>query len=302
MNEPAPADEVVVETEEGVNLDHQMNPHMGDQDPDQAQPDGDTDDGTQAVKDDESETPPDGKEKAETKPDGDALQRKVGELAYENRQLKRQIEAGQQQAAEEPGEVQPEPLKTLKDFGYDEQQFNSYLIEKGAELGAKRARAALETDTATTEAEGRQREFEIREDAFEAENPGFKERIHADDLMISPEMAMFIADPASEVGLHVGDFLAQNKTEAARIAGLPPTQIMREMTKLETRIGKEVAKAKAAKNEASGAPPPPGNAIDGSDPGVKTRDPSNPADADDMDDDEWLAARNKQLEKRRAKK
>ena len=294
MNAPAAADEQVVETEQGQDPDLLANPHMGHLDPDQ-KPDGKTEpDATEK----DGATPAPGEDNAETKPDGDALQRKVGELAYENRQLKRDLEARQQTPAEEET---PEPLKTLKDFNYDEQAFDGYLIEKGAELGEKRALAKAQQVGVETEAQARQREFEIREDAFEAESPGFKERLHAKDLMISPEMAMFIADPASEVGMHVGDYLSQNKTEAARIAGMSPTAQMREMTKLETRIGKEVAKVKAAKSQASTAPEP-ATGLDGEDPGVKAKDPSNPADADKMSDDEWLRQRNKQLDARRNKK
>jgi len=300
VNEPAAADEQVVENEQGANPDHQLNPHMGHLDPDQ-KPDGNQDEDEQAAKDEtDSDSPSDGEEKAEIKPDEDAdrkLERKLGELAYENRQLKRRLEAKAEAA---PREETPEPLKTLKDFGYDEQAFNGYLIDEGARRGAAQARRELASRDVETEAESTQREFQIREEAFEAENPGFKERLHAEDLMISPEMAQFITDPASEVGLHVGDYLARNKTEAAKIAGMTPTQQAREMTKLEARIGREVAKARAAKSEASKAPKPPANAIDGSDPGVKARDPSSPADADKMSDEEWLAAREKQLAKRRA--
>jgi len=297
MNEPAVADEQVVEKDTGVNPDLSLNPHMGHLDPDQ-KPDGDQDKEDQAAKDEkEAESPPAGEDNADTKPDGDALKRKVGELAYENRQLKRQLEAKAEAA---PEEKTPEPLKMLKDFGYDEQAFKGYLIGEGAQRGAAQAKREMATQGAETEAQRDRREFEIREDSFEADNPGFKERLHAKDLMISSEMAMFIADPESEVGMHVGDYLARNKTEAARIAGLQPTAQMREMTKLESTIGKEVAKAKAEKTKASKAPEPPAG-IDGTDPGVKTKDPSNPADADKMNDDEWQRQRNKQLDARRSK-
>lgn len=304
MNEPAAAGEHIAETETGENPDHQLNPHMGHLDPDQQKPDGNQDEEEQAAEGEQgSESPSDGEDNAVSEPDDskpeDNLQRKVGELAYENRQLKRQLEARAEAA---PKEETPEPLKTLKDFGYDEQAFNGYLIDEGAKRGAAQAKREMASQGAETEVESNQREFQIREDAFEADNPGFKERLHADDLMISPEMAMFIADPASEVGLHVGDYLAQNKTEAAKIAGMAPTAQMREMTKLEIRIGKEVAKVKAAKSQASKAPKPPANAIDGSDPGKKARDPSNPADAEKMSDTEWQAAREKQLAERYGKK
>lgn len=303
MNEPAAASEQVAETESGVSPDDQLNPHMGHLDPDQQKPDGAQETDEQATEDlKESETPSDGEDNAEKQPDDqddEKLRRKVGELAYENRQLKRQLDdAGRQDRVEE---TKPEPLKTLKDFAYDEQAYNVYLsgeIDRRAAAAAKRASRETSVET---EAEARQREFEIRESAFEAENPGFKERLHDDSLMISPEMTLFISDPASDVGLHVGDYLSRNKTEAAKIAGLPPAQQMREMTKLETKIGKEVAKVKAAKDKASTAPEPPANTIDGNDPGVKTLDPSNPRDSDKMSDEEWARRRNKQLAERRSK-
>ena len=295
MNEPDAASEQVAETEPGVDQT-QFNPHQGHLDPDQ-QPDGSQGKEPEAkTTEDDAEAPPASEETAETKPDDDALQRKVGELAFENRQLKRQLDAaGQEQASDD---VPPEPLKTLKDFNYDEQAFNEYLIEEGAKRGEARARKAMAADTAKTEADRRQDEFEAREDAFEAENPGFKERLHDENLRISPEMAMFIADPSNEVGLHVGDFLSRNPTEAAKIAGLPPTQQMREMVKLESRIGKEVAKAAAEKTKTSEAPEPPANTVDGTDPGISL-DPSNPDDADKMSDEEWIRRRNKQLNAKR---
>lgn len=297
MTEPAVASERVAETEPGADPDLSLNPHLGHMDPDQ-KPDGKTEPEPEADQEEqEADSPSAGEDNAETKPDDDAIKRKVGELAYENRQLKRQLEERRQK----PEEEKPEPLKTLKDFNYDEQAFNGYLVEEGAKLGERRARAAVQQHSAETEAESNQREFQIREDAFEAENPGFKERLHAKDLMISQEMAAFIADPASEVGLHVGDYLARNKTEAARIAGMAPLQQNREMVKLEATISKEVAKAKAAKTSASKAPEPP-TGIDGTNPGVKTKDPSSPADADKMSDEEWQRQRAKQLEARRNKK
>jgi hypothetical protein len=296
MNEPAPADEVVVETEPEIDPNLSLNPHMGTGEPEP------TPDGEQAPTgdDQDGETPAPGEETAEPKPDDDALQRKVGELAYENRQLRRELEA--KAAAAEPEDDTPaEPLKTLKDFNYDEQAFNEYLVEETSARTAKKLARTQAQSAGQTEAQRRADEFGAREDAFEAEHPGFKERMHKDDLMISPEMAMFIADPTSEVGLHVGDYLSQNPTEAAKIAGMNPTTQMREMIKLESRIGKEVKKAAAAKTETSKAPKPPANALDGTDPGV-SGDPANPADADKMSDDEWLQRRNKQLEERRKRK
>ena len=293
MNEPAPADAVEsVENDPGIDPDLALNPHIAPP----AEPDGDQ------AEDQDGDTSSPSEETTEKKPDDlpkeDNLQKKIGELAFENRQLKRQLEQRQAQESQEANEPEPEPLKTLKDFGYDEQAFNRYLIEEGAKLGEQRARRVAQEQSGQTEAQRRADEFAAREDAFEAENPGFKTRLHDDNLRISPEMAMFIADPTSDVGLHVGDYLSRNPTESAKIAGMEPTAQMREMIKLEARIGKEVAKAKAEKTKASTAPEPPSNPVDGTDPGIGG-DPSRPADADKMSDEEWIAARNRQLEKRR---
>ena len=225
-----------------------------------------------------------------TEPEGDPKQRKVHELAFENRQLKRELDALKTQADADP-QQEAEPLKTLKDFNYDEQAFNEYLVDETS----TRTAAKLSRGNAQTDAQRQQDEFAAREEAFEVDSPGFSERLHADDLAITPEMAQFITDPESDVGLHVGDFLSKNKDEATRIASLSPTAQAREMTKLESRIGREVAKVKAAKTKASDAPrPSPG--IDGQDAGLR-RSPSDPATADEMSDPEWLAARQKQLSK-----
>lgn len=305
MNEPAAASEQIAETEPGVDPNLSLNPHMGHLDPDQASDDAQDDKPkSEEQPEKEADSPPAGEDNAEKQPDDpkpeddDVLRKKVGELAFENRQLKRQLEAQQATEAEDAGEPAPEPLKTLKDFEYDEQAFNEYLIGVAEERVEKRLSKKQTKVQADTEAQRRADEFAAREDAFEAENPGFKERLHDENLRISQEMAMFISDPSNDVGLHVGDYLSRNPTEAARIAGLPAPQQMREMVGLETRIGKEVAKAKAEKEKASKAPEPPANPIDGTDPGGAS-DPTNPADADKMSDEEWLAARNKQLNKRK---
>ena len=293
MNEPAPADEGVVENEPGAEPELSFDPHvMGrDVEPegDEAKPKADDepkDPAAAAPADEEGDLEPTEPDDADAK-----IRKRVGELAFENRQLKRELEQARTPAdSDEP----PEPLKTLKDFDYDEAAFNAYLVEEIT----TRTTAAVSKQTATDSAQDRAQqaadEFAAREAAFDAEHEGFSERLHAEDLMITQEMAVFITDPESEVGLHVGDYLSQNKPEAARIAAMSPAAQMREMTKLETRIGKNLAKAKAEKDKTSDAPSPPANAIDGTDPGV-TRDPSDPATADGMSDDEWLRARNKQV-------
>lgn len=298
MNQPDAADEQIVENETGVAPDNQLNPHLGHQDPDQRSDDSqelDQDEGSDVEGQGDSPAPVEDSDDKD-KPRDDGLQTKVAELAFENRQLRRDLERLQQAEPEAP--EQQAPLKTLKDFNYDEPAFNEYLIDEGARRAEARMERRYTQNTQATDAQRRADEFASREDAFEAENPGFKERLHKQDLRISEEMAQFIMDPTSEVGLHVGDYLARNPVEAAKIAALSETAQVREMVKLEDRIGKEVAKAKAEKTKASKAPEPPTTTVDGNDPGLSLN-PANPKDADSMSDEEWTKARERQLEKRR---
>ena len=299
MNDTATADESVVENDQGAEPELSLDPHvMG-----KTLPQGDSEE-KPASEDDEvkdSDSPSDGEDNADKQPDeSDAdqadekseadIRKALGKLAYENRQLKRQLEQRQEVAPE--GDADSKPLKTLKDFDYDEQAFNSYLVEEISERAAQKQERRQHMSKAEEAAQKAADEFAAREDAFEAENPGFKERLHADDLRITQEMAMFITDPESEVGLHVGDYLSRNPEEATKIASMNPTAQVREMTKLEARIGKEVAKAQSAKSKTSKAPAPP-KPVDGTDPGVKVA-PTDPK-SDKMSDAEWLKAREKQL-------
>lgn len=283
MNEPAAAVEPVDENAvPGADPELSLNPHQGHlipSDDDEPKPDADKDDAKAA-------DPPSAVEDLDEKDPADGLSKKVSELAYENRQLKRQLDERKATA-----EAAPEAIKVLKDFGYDEAKFNEYLVDETSTRTAAKMRSQG-VDLSAHKAED---EFTARETAFDAENEGFSERLHAEDLKITTEMAAFIRDPDSEVGLHVGDYLSRNKSEASRIAAMTSTGQAREMLKLETKIGKQVAKASAEKTKVSKAPKPsPG--IDGINPGLQVS-PSDPGTADSMSDDEWLAARNKQLAK-----
>lgn len=301
MNDPqvAPVPDGEGETPQGAEPELSLDPHvMGKT----LQPEGEAEPKAGEPSEEKAaDSPPAGEDSAEDdtpEEQPDKSQAALRKLAYENRQLRRELES-QQQARGPEGDAEPEPLKTLKDFNYDEGAFNAYLIDRAK----TEAKAEIRRETAQSNAEQRQQaradEFAAREAAFEADNPGFTERLHAEDLPITAEMAAFITDPDSDVGLHVGDYLASNKAEAARIAALSPTAQAREMTKLEGRIGKQIAKAAAEKTKASTAPKPP-KPVDGTDPGM-TRSPTDPKSADKMSDAEWLAARNKQLEARRKK-
>lgn len=275
--------------------DLSLNPHLGHLDPDQAEA-GKDEAGKEKGEAKVSDSPSDGEDNAVKEPDDreSLREKKVEELAYENRQLKRQL----QQRAKVQEESKPEPLKTLKDFGYDEQAFNEYIVDRATERAAARMERRYEATRADDEAQRRADTFAAREAAFEAENPGFTERLHSEDLRITPEMASFIMDPDNEVGLHVGDYLSRNPKEAARIASLSEVAQARAMVTLESKVSSELAKVKAEKSKASKAPEPPANPVDGTDPGV-SRDPSDPKTADKMSDDEWFKARERQLEKRR---
>lgn len=253
-----------------------------------AKPEGEpTDDSSEGS---EGDSPPPAEGSGDENEPGDAKQKRIAELAYENRQLKRELDASKG-SDDEPAE--PEPIKTLKDFGYDEQKFNDYLIDKAAE----RVAATSQKSSRATEAQRAEDEYSAREAAYAADKSDFMELVHHDDLRISPEMARFMKDPESDVGLDVAYHLGKNPNEAARIAALPETGQYREMVKLESKIAKSKAKLAAEKSKPSNAPEPPARGVGDGDPGSAKPVSAGDPKSDDLSDAEWLAQRNKDLSK-----
>lgn len=217
-------------------------------------------------------------------------QKRIAELAFENRKLRRELQAKQSRA-----EAEAEPIKARTEFDTDE-EFNEYLVDQGAQRAERRIESAREQQ----EFQSNRDKLESDVEAFDASNDldgKMAEAMFAPDTPITQVVAQHFEDAETDAELRMGvakHLLVDKPKELSRIAGLSPVQQSREMVKLETKIAKDIAKMKAEKSKTSKAPAPP-KPVDGSDPGVSDKaNPTSP-ESDQLSTKEWIARRNKQL-------
>lgn len=208
-------------------------------------------------------------------------QRRADRLAWELEQLKSQ-----------PAKPEPvAPVKpTLESSGYDEDKYQTAVIEYAKQVARAEAAAALQEDRDRQAQAGKQSEFEKRQAEFAKSKPDYVEKVMENQsLPITQTMADVIRE--SDVGPQVAYHLAENPEIAASIAKLPPLVQAREIGRIEARI--EAQKAAPAPKVSSA--PPPSSKIEASDASVsvKTTDPAS----DKLSDEEWFRAEKKRMAK-----
>ena len=273
------ADEQIVET--GADVADEVEDEV-------VTPDGD--DSESEAEQNEADSPPAVEENDDETESDDARQKRIAELAFENRQLKRQLEARQQRPE---STAEAAPVKTLKDFDYDEVAFNDYLIDESS----NRAEARAARRQQSTEQQRQFDQFRAEADAFDTKVAGFADKLFAESTPITQEVALHLQDADSdpEVRLRVAEcLLKDDMKELKRIGSMNTVGQHAELLKIKGNIAKEIAKVNAEKTKGSKAPAPP-KPIDGNEPGVNRKSPSDPTTADKMSDKEWIAARNKQI-------
>ncbi len=198
----------------------------------------------------------------------------------------------QRQAAPPAREEEPDELKGLKDFDYDEKRYFDY-VEKRAEARAEKAAKQLaERFKTESEAMSRRAKFDERIEAF-AKNVADYHEVVTDDTPVSEAMADVMMD--SEEAGALMYYLGNNPDVARKLYFMKPAQAGRELQKLEDRLVAERKKA-AEKPVSKGPPPPP--RIEPGDNAVRV-DPAS-ADSDQLSDAEWARLRKKQVERKRS--
>lgn len=218
--------------------------------------------------------------------DPEKERKSAAELAYEKRKAKREADRKAEQK-------DAEPLKTLKDFDYNEQEFNRYLVEQSTE----QAKAQIQAEQEQAAADDAMDRFAGEVDAFDADNEGFSDWLFDEKTPISAEVAMHLRDTDvdTEIRMGVAQHLRDNPKELQAVANSNPIQAHKHLLELSTKVAKDQAELRAAKSKTSKAPKPP-TSIEGSgNPDITKKSPTDPGTADKMSDKEWLAARNKQL-------
>lgn len=224
--------------------------------------------------------------------------KRIDELTRNWREEQRRVDAltqallqqrGQPPQPEVPQPAQPAKLPTLEEYGYDEAKYQAALIE----YADKRAAETVEKRFAEYERQraeqARVGSFAERQAAFAKVTPDFEDKVLRDPtLPITEGMRDVIID--SPNGPELAYWLAQNRTEAEKIARLPTHLAALEMGRIEGRIEAQKSAAKPAAPAApvvTKAPPPP--------PTLEATEASGQKPPEEMTDDEWY-----RLQKRKA--
>lgn len=196
----------------------------------------------------------------------------------------------QQQQQPPKQEAQPEPVKTLKDFEYDEGKYTAYLFEKARSEAVEAARKEANSWRQQQESQTRRQSFETRLADFADDHPDFYDGW--DTTPISQPMAEAIE--SSDMGPEVAYYLKNNQDAALKIFHLPPVLAAKEIGRIEAQLS--VEKAKAKDKPVSKAPPPPPK-VEATEPGLSISASSPESDKLSMKD--WLKRREKEVSKRK---
>lgn len=189
---------------------------------------------------------------------------------------------------QEPEQDEP-PLKTLKDFGYDEGAFLKYTEARAEARAEKAVKAAADRYRAEQEAISRRAKFDERVEAFAKSVEDYHEVV-TDSTPVSEAMADFLLDSDQAGALMY--YLGNNPEEARKLYYLSPAKAGRELQRLEDRLTAE--RKKAAEKPVSQAPPPAPK-IEGAGGGMQKAKPDDPASDKELSDAEWTRRRNAQL-------
>lgn len=197
-----------------------------------------------------------------------------------------------QTPAPKPQADAEEPVKSLKDFNYDEKQFLEYSEKRLAVKADKAAKEAAQRWRAEQEAMTRRARFDERCEQFAKTVEDYHDVVN-DSTPISEGMADALLD-SDEAGALMY-YLGNNPDEARKLYYMTPARAGRELQKLEDRLVSE--RKKAAEKPVTKAPPPAPK-IDAKDASIKPQSTSDPK-ADELTDAEWFALADKERIKRR---
>lgn len=180
-------------------------------------------------------------------------------------------------------ELATKPAPKLEDFDHDIEQFTAAAVDHKAQeiaVGSvERQAQAMEASAA------KELEVEFNRATAEAvkQFPDF-DTVFDKEVPVSIQMAeaIVVSDKPAEIAYYLGS----NRTEAAKIAALPPHMQGYEIAKLEARLSTAPLVSKA--------PPPPERAVHGV-------NATGKKGYDDMSDEEFEAARAKERSSYRAR-
>lgn len=245
------------------------------------------DEGQKGDEPSESSTETEAEDTEDKKSDG--VTARIDELTRLRRQAERDAEYWRNQAMKKEPEpevkAEPEPVKTLADFDYDEGAYQQHLFAKARAEAVEEAKRVLQSEQSQQTTAKKIAEFRNREADFSKDVEDYIDVVTNPSLPISQEMA----DVAMEMenGPEVLYYLGKNPAIADEISRLSPLSAARELGRIEAKLldkksGEKVSKAPA--------PTPKLKAVEAS---MKVS--PDTADSDKLSTKDWMKMRNKQI-------
>lgn len=217
---------------------------------------------TDEQNDSEDSADSDGDDAAETRQrQNKGVGKRINELTREKYEERRAREAAEQRLAlleaqlnEKQVQQQPEEDKTLEDFNFDLHAFLEYR-EKRVESKAKETFLHLQRQQEESQlVQRRQAELQSRIEAAEQESPGIWEKAISAPINYSDAMLEVVT--ATENGIRVAAWLADNLETADKISRMNPYQAAAALGRIEAEISAPKVSAPVQNKPVTKAPAP----------------------------------------------
>ncbi len=154
----------------------------------------------------------------------DELTKNWREAQRENERLRARLDA--------PAPKEPEPLdvRTLKDFDYDEAEYQKHVRE----VASSQAQQEYQTTTAREAQSQKMADFRSNEAVFAEKQADYYDVTNRAGLTVTPNMAAVIQD--SDQGPAIHYHLGQNVELSQQLAGLPPVTMARRIGQIEAAL------------------------------------------------------------------
>ena len=197
------------------------------------------------------------------------FQKRIDEVTRQKYDAQREADYWRGLAEGRGSSPQPQQQVEAPDMFEDPEGFKTWLKKEAA----AEVRAELRQEQRATS-------YEERANAFRAQKPDYDALVGDPSLPVTPLMADVIRD--SDKGPEVAYYLGTNRSEAARIANLPPHLQAAAMGRIEASLS---TPAQTTPQPKRNPPPPPPQTVNGLSAGL-------PKPAEDMSMAEYIAARN----------
>lgn len=169
-------------------------------------------------------------------------QERVNEITRARREAERRADALQRELEEvrqRPAQPQPQShteAPTLEQYNYDQNAWSQALIEYAVTSASTKAEQRLREQEVQRQRDQAATSFGEKARAYEAEHPGYTDRVQALDSAVQFAPEVIEAISLSDHGPALADYLATHLDEADRIARLPAHIAAVQIGRLEAQV------------------------------------------------------------------